>query len=287
MMNKGLQTISELRRSLIIQLSELFPENEATSITRLILEHIGFKEYAILKEPSQQINNTIRSEITKIVDELKKNRPIQYILGRTWFSDLPFLVNDYVLIPRPETEEMVSNILSENRGGNPRIIDIGCGSGCISIALAYHIPNSKVSAMDTDLRALQLAKKNALLNHVAVDFIHQSIFDTETGSEEILYDIIVSNPPYVTSADKLLMSPNVTDYEPELALYVPDDDPLLFYKEIIRFSKNRLSGRGEIWVEINEKYGNETKELFVNAGYKDVWLLEDIHGKDRFIKIMK
>ena len=207
MMNKGSQTISEFRRSLIAQLSELFSENEAASITRLILEQSGLNEYAILKEPTTQINSKILSEITKIVYELKKNRPIQYILGKTWFSDLSFLVNEHVLIPRPETEELVSQILSENKVINPRIIDIGCGSGCIAIALAHHIPNSYVSAMDIDAGALQVAKKNALLNHVGVNFIHQSIFDIETSCEENPYDIIVSNPPYVTAADKLSMSP--------------------------------------------------------------------------------
>ena len=287
MMNKGSQTITEIRRSLVAQLSELFSENEATSITRLILEHVGFNEYAILREPSLQINSKTVSEITKIVHQLKKNRPIQYILGRTWFSDLPFLVDEHVLIPRPETEELVSRILLENKFGNRQIIDIGCGSGCIAIALAHHLPNSKVSAMDIDTGALQLAKKNALLNHVSVNFIHQSIFDSETSYNGNPYDIIVSNPPYVTATDKLSMSPIVTDHEPEIALYVRDDDPLIFYKEIIRFSKNRLSGKGEIWVEINEKFGKETKRLFLNAGYKEVRLLEDIHGKDRFIRIMK
>ena len=207
MMNKGSQTISEIRRSLVAQLSELFSENEATSITRLILDHVGFNEYAILKEPSVQINSKTVSEITKIVYELKKNRPIQYILGQTSFMDLPILVDEHVLIPRPETEEMVSRILLENKIGSPCIIDIGCGSGCIAIALAHHIPKAKVSAVDTDAEALQLAKKNALLNHVSVDFIHQSIFDIETDSKEKPYDIIVSNPPYVTATDKLSMSP--------------------------------------------------------------------------------
>ncbi|MEX0980891.1 MAG: peptide chain release factor N(5)-glutamine methyltransferase [Bacteroidales bacterium] len=287
MMNNGSKTISEIRRFLVAQLSKLFSENEAASTTRLILEHVGFNEYAILKEPSVQINSKTQSEITKIVYELKKNRPIQYILGQTSFMDLSFLVDEQVLIPRSETEELVSRILSKNKVGNPRIIDIGCGSGCIAIALAHYIPNSIVSAMDIDAGALRLAKKNALLNHVKVNFIHQSIFETETAPQEDPYDIIISNPPYVTPADKLSMLPNVTDYEPDLALYVPIDDPLVFYKEIIKFSKNRLSDSGEIWVEINENFGNETKQLFLDAGYKDAELLEDIHGKDRFIKIMK
>jgi release factor glutamine methyltransferase len=283
-MDKGLQTISQIRRSLIHQLSGSFPDNEAISITRLILEHVGYTENSVLMNPSAEITFKIASKITKIVNELKKNRPIQYILGQTWFMDLTFLVNEHVLIPRPETEEMVLNIVQDNCCEDPSIIDIGTGSGCIAIALAHHIPGSRVNAIDIDNNALQLAEKNALLHKAAVNFIHQSIFDTGTGSGEASYDIIVSNPPYVTQTDKLSMAPNVTGHEPATALYVSDNDPLIFYREIIRFSANRLSEKGSIWVEINEKFGEETSQLFNDAGYGQVFLLKDIHGKDRFIK---
>jgi release factor glutamine methyltransferase len=286
-MDKGLQTISQIRRSLIHQLSESFPGNEASSITRLILEHVGFTEKSVFMNPSSEVTFETTSKITKIVNELKKNRPIQYILGQTWFMDLPFLVNEHVLIPRPETEEMVSLILQDNCCKEPSVIDIGCGSGCIAITLAHYIPASKVSAMDVDAMALQVSRKNALLHHVTVNFMHQSIFDAGTGSGENTYDIIVSNPPYVTQSDKLLMSANVTEFEPGIALFVSDDDPLIFYREIIRFSENNLSEKGTIWVEINERFGAETSQLFFDAGYGALKLLKDIHGKDRFIKAKK
>jgi release factor glutamine methyltransferase len=283
-MDKGIQTISQIRRSLIHHLSGSFPANEASSITRIILEHVGFTENSVLKNPSAEVTFKIASKITKIVNELKKNRPIQYILGQTWFMDLVFKVNEHVLIPRPETEDMVLKILQDTRSKAPNIIDIGSGSGCIAIALAHNIPGSIVTAMDVDDRAIQLAKKNALIHNVAINFMHENIFDTGKGSGEVNYDIIVSNPPYVTQTDKLSMSPNVTEYEPAIALFVDDDDPLVFYREIIRFSENNLSEKGTVWVEINERFGAETSQLFTDAGYGEVLLLKDIHGKDRFIK---
>jgi release factor glutamine methyltransferase len=282
-MDKGIHTISQIRRHLTHQLSESFPGNEASSITRLILEHVGFTENSIFMNPAAEVNFEKASKITKIVNELKKNRPIQYILGQTWFMDLIYFVNEHVLIPRPETEEMVALILQDNSCKAPSIIDIGSGSGCIAITLAHYIPTSRVSAMDVDKKAIQLAKKNASLHNAAVNFLHQSIFDTGESGEDS-YDIIVSNPPYVTQTDKLSMSANVTEYEPDLALFVDDDDPLVFYREIIRFSKNNLSEKGTVWVEINERFGAETSQLFTEAGFGAVVLLNDIHGKERFIK---
>lgn len=287
-MHKEVQSVSGIRRTLVSQLSEIFTGNEAVSVTRLILEHIGYSEQTVLMNPSTEIPAKILSEITKIVDELKKNRPIQYILGKTRFLDLTLQVDEHVLVPRPETEELVLNILKEKRAADsPYIIDIGCGSGCIAIALARNISDSKISAMEVDDCALRLAMKNAASNNVAVNFIRQSIFDPWTGPENRTFDIIVSNPPYVTESEKLLMPANVTEYEPGIALYVPDNDPLVFYRAIIRFSEHQLSETGMIWVEINENFGKETCRLFNQAGFRQVFLIKDIHGKDRFIKAMR
>jgi release factor glutamine methyltransferase len=287
-MHNKVHSISGIRRTLINQLSEFFSGNEAVSVTRLILEHVGYNERIVIMNPSAEIPSKKLSEITKIVDELKKNRPIQYILGKTIFMDLTLQVNEHVLIPRPETEELVLNILREKRASDsPFIIDIGCGSGCIAIALAHYIADSIVSAMEVDDFALRLAMNNASNNNVSVNFIRQSIFDPWTGPENRIFDIIVSNPPYVTESEKLLMPANVTESEPGIALYVPDDDPLIFYKAIIRFSENQLSETGIIWVEINEKFGKETVDLFKQAGFQQVFLLKDIHGKDRYIKAAK
>lgn len=275
-------TIGQLKRSLLNELSVKFSKNEAYSITRIILEHFGYSEYDILKAPAAIIDNNMMPESTKIVNELNKNRPIQYILGETIFYDLKFKVNENVLIPRPETEELVANILNENRIKCPHIIDIGCGSGCISVALAHTIPESKVFALDVDEKAIAVARTNAAQNSVEVEFIHKSIF--EFTDNDILFDIIVSNPPYVTREEAKLMHPNVLKYEPDIALFVPDSDPLLFYREIIRFSSGRLSPDGVVWVEINEKFGKEVEDLFFRSGFINVKIIEDIHGKDRFIK---
>jgi release factor glutamine methyltransferase len=280
-------TIADLKRSLLNDLQKIFQSGEAYSICRIILEHYGYPEISILKNPSVLINYKFRSEIKKIVNELNTNRPIQYILGETFFYDLRFFVDENVLIPRPETEELVSNILLENKQDTPRVLDIGCGSGCISVSLAASIPGSLVQAMDVDIKAIEVAKKNAAENNVQVEFIHNSLFDPHSIPEKASYDIIVSNPPYVTQDDRLLMSPNVTKYEPDLALFVPENDPIIFYREIVNFSKNRLTNEGVLWLEINEKYGKELVSLFRDSGYKNVRLLEDIHGKDRFIKAMK
>lgn len=283
MSNKPI-TIGQLKRSLLNELSVNFSKNEAYSITRLILEHFGYAEYDILQAPAAVVDNKMKPEITKIVNELNKNRPIQYILGETFFYDLKFKVDENVLIPRPETEELVANILNDIRINNPHIIDIGCGSGCISVALAFALPESNVFALDVDEKAIAIAKANALLNGVKVEFIQKSIFDFTGIDFDFPFDIIVSNPPYVTREEAKFMLPNVLKYEPDLALFVPDSDPLIFYREIIRFSLDRLSPEGVVWVEINEKFGKEAEELFFRSGFSNVRILEDIHGKERFIK---
>jgi len=280
-------TIFKLRQSLLQEISELYPGNEAVSIVRLILEHAGFSEYSMLKDPSQTVNRKTQAEITKIVKELNKNKPIQYILGECFFYDLRFAVNEKVLIPRPETEELVSNILQECSKASPSILDIGCGSGCISVALAKNIPGSVVYALDVDEKILETARKNALENDTKLTFLLKNILEEDPGTTELKFDLIVSNPPYVTPGDRLFMAANVLQFEPERALFTPEDDPLIFYRAIIRVAHKHLRKDGAIWVEINERLGEETKDLFSRSGFGRVRLLKDIHGKDRFIQASK
>lgn len=286
-MSAELVTINKLRQTLLQEISVLFPGNEAVSIVRLILEHVGFSEYSMLKDPSQPVNRKIQAEITKIVNELSKNKPIQYILGECFFYDLKFVVNENVLIPRPETEELVSKILLENTKNSPSILDIGCGSGCISVTLSKNIPESKVYALDIDEKVIETAKVNASANDASLTFLQGNILEDNPETANIFFDLIVSNPPYVTPGEKLFMAANVLKYEPELALFTPENDPLIFYRAIIRVAKRQLAKDGSVWVEINEKFGHETSELFRSNGFATVRLLQDIHGKDRFIKAIR
>lgn len=283
-MKGDLQTISGLRRSLADELSLLYPGNEALSISRLILEHNGIAEYTLLSNPSEKVNAKTLDEIKKIVGELKKNRPIQYILGETEFYGMTFFVDEHVLIPRQETEEMVSMILQENRVKQPAILDIGCGSGCIAISLARHLVNSRVSALDSESEAIRVASRNAKVHDVQIRFMQHDIFNDPPVPVKDRFDIIVSNPPYVTHEEKAWMLPHVRDHEPARALFVPGEDPLIFFRRIAELSAERLADAGVIWVEINEKFGKETGAVFENAGFSRVNILKDIHGKERFIR---
>ncbi len=277
-------TISELKRSLTNELTSIFSPGEAQSHSKLILEHLGFSGISILREPSTVIDSKIQAEIKKIVDELRTNKPIQYILGETEFHGLLIKVDKNVLIPRQETEELVSIIIKNNNHNNPKILDVGTGSACIAIALARNIKGAELIAMDVDPGAISIAKKNARNNKVDIEFLTESLFDFKTIPGEKKLDILVSNPPYVTESEREQMAPNVTEFEPGIALFVANNDPLIFYREIIRIAKNILNDDGSIWLEINEALGKETKDLFLRNGYNSVALLKDIHEKDRFIK---
>lgn len=283
-MSASPSTISELRRRLIIELSAILSKGEAQSVTRLILEHLGFSHNDILKDPSAHVNHKFQAEIKQIVGDLHKNRPIQYILGETEFYGITLNVDESVLIPRPETEELVDLIIKEESHERPVILDVGTGSGCIAIALGKHLPHKQVLAMDIDPDALGVARVNATANNVNVDFIQHSIFGFHLPEGCGKIDLLVSNPPYVTFIEKQRMIPRVLDNEPDIALFVPDKDPLLFYREIARLANDELAEEGIIWVEINEAYGKETRELFLHNGFSKAGVLKDIHGKDRFIK---
>jgi len=286
-MGTNVTTISELKRSLTNELTSIFSTGEAQSVSRLILEHLGFPEISILKEPYTDIDYKFQAEIRKIVGELKKNKPIQYVLGETEFYGIILRLDKNVLIPRPETEELVSLIIKENTHEKPVILDIGTGSGCIPIALGKHLECTDILAVDVDKAAIEIADENARTNKVEIRFISNSIFNISALPIDRKVDILVSNPPYVTREEKQLMKANVTEFEPDLALFVPDNDPLIFYKEIIRFANDMLADGGVIWLEINEALGQQTLDLFVKAGYEKASLRKDIHEKDRFIKAMR
>ncbi|WP_141882971.1 peptide chain release factor N(5)-glutamine methyltransferase, partial [Flavobacterium psychrophilum] len=219
--------------------------------------------------------------------QLKEQKPIQYILGETQFFGLPFYVNENTLIPRPETEELVEWIIKENLKisslKNLKILDIGTGSGCIAISLAKNLPNASVFAIDVSDKALATAQKNAVLNEVDITFIEKNILQTEDLNQE--FDIIVSNPPYVRNLEKKEIHKNVLEYEPHLALFVEDNDSLLFYRKITELATRNLSNNGQLYFEINQYLGKETVELLEKYNFKNTTLKKDIYGNDRMIKV--
>lgn len=273
------QTIKDIRDDL----SGLYPKEEIDSFIFLIFNYLyGFKKIDLLISSDFDISIADRAKISDWVDRLKKYVPIQHVLGVTEFYGLKYRVTEDVLIPRQETEELVDLIVKRYRNFAVKILDIGSGSGCIPIALKKNLPMADVWSCDISPEALAIARENAELNSVDVSF---SLFDILSFDDfpAIGFDIIVSNPPYVTESEKALMHSNVLDYEPHLALFVTDQEPLLFYNNIVKRSKKLLTNDGTIFFEINEAYGLEVKSLLVNNGF-DAEIVKDINGKDRIVQ---
>lgn len=223
-------------------------------------------------------------KINVIISELKEYKPIQYILGETEFYGCNIKINQNSLIPRPETEEIVRWILDETGGNSCKIIDIGTGSGCIAVALAKNNISAKVFASDYSEEALNVARRNAGINNTEITFFNFNINFPETSDILDVYDIIVSNPPYVTESEKRQMKENVLKYEPNDALFVPDSDPLIFFKAILQFAQSKLQSGGNIFFEINERFGKQMIQLLEKFNYHHIILRKDINNKDRMIK---
>jgi release factor glutamine methyltransferase len=288
--------LKNYKTTFLQELSSLYEEQEIESFFYIILEKLhGLKRIDLALNPQSVMDGAHLKQWKNIVSELKKQRPIQYILGETTFYGLSFLVNENTLIPRPETEELVELIIksfeSSVSGSGLKILDIGTGSGCIAISLAKNIPNAAVFAIDVSEEALDTAKKNAELNKVAIDFISTNILDVVTLSAvaglDKQFDIIVSNPPYVRNLEKYEIKPNVLEYEPHLALFVDDIDPLLFYRKIAELAIKNLNPNGKLYFEINQYLGKETIKLLEDFGFRNVELKKDIYGNDRIISCEK
>jgi release factor glutamine methyltransferase len=279
--------IKNYKTTFLQELSSLYDEREIESFFYLVLESFHQKkriDLALNPEMEMDALQLLRWE--SVIVELKKQKPIQYILGVTEFYGLPFLVNENVLIPRPETEELVELILKEEGNGKRemgkvRVLDIGTGSGCIPIALKKNLPNADVYAIDISEKALATAKKNAEFNTVAIHFLLKNILETEDLGQQ--FDIIVSNPPYVRHLEKAEIKPNVLEFEPHLALFVDDNDALLFYRKITELAIKNLNPNGKLYFEINQYLGKETVVLIESFGFKNVDLIKDIYGNDRMI----
>lgn len=272
------------------ELASLYDEMEIDSFFYIILENLhGLKRIDLALNPETVLDGTHLKQWKSMVSDLKLEKPIQYILGETEFYGLRFEVNENTLIPRPETEELVELIISNyqiTKLPNPiKIVDIGTGSGCIAISLAKNLPNTEVFAIDISDKALATAKKNAEINEVNVNFLLKNILETDDLEEQ--FDIIVSNPPYVRNLEKAEIKPNVLEYEPHLALFVEDDDALLFYRKIAQLAKKNLNLNGKLYFEINQYLGKETVQLLVDLSFGDVQLFKDIYGNDRMISALK
>lgn len=284
-------SVRDCRKYYANQLEPIYGSDEANALIMILLEHyFNIDRVKIALEPDLRLSESELLTLHFAVKELLKNRPIQYIIGETEFCGMRFFVNENVLIPRPETQEIVENLVTSTRTRHATsqqlsILDIGTGSGCIAISLAKLIPNSDVTAVDVSEKALEVAKKNAEANGVNVHFVHDDILQP-TIAELIdnQFDIIVSNPPYVCESEKTEMRANVLDHEPSSALFVPDSDPLVFYRKILEFAQKALKPDGQIWFEINEKFGKETAELCREKGFKNVEIIKDFRGKERIVR---
>ena len=278
--------LKKYKSEFIKALSSLYDEMEIESFFYIILEQFHNKKRIDLAlQPEMEMDALQLLRWETVLSELKKEKPIQYILGETEFYGLRFRVNENTLIPRPETEELVELIISDNQitknTNSLTILDIGTGSGCIAISLAKNLSNAKVSAIDVSEKALEMAKKNAEINEVNVNFILADVLKISTLQEK--YDVIVSNPPYVRNLEKHEIKPNVLEFEPHLALFVEDDDALIFYRKIAELALKNVSENGKIYFEINQYLGKETVKLFENLGFKNVKLIKDIYENDRMI----
>jgi release factor glutamine methyltransferase len=279
--------IKEYRTQFIQELTSIYDAGEAESFFYLILEeNHKMKRIDLALNPDLTFSDTAIQYWNSILEELKKEIPVQYLLGKTSFYGLDFEVNENVLIPRPETEELVEWILesqkSKVKSQKLKILDIGTGSGCIAISLAKNIPNATVFAIDISEKALATAKKNAEINGVNVTFLEKNILETEDLEQQ--FDVIVSNPPYVRELEKEEIKKNVLDNEPHLALFVEDNDALIFYRRIAELAQKNLVENGQLFFEINQYLGTETVDLLEKMNFKNIELRKDIYGNDRMIK---
>jgi release factor glutamine methyltransferase len=280
-------TLQSAQQQLQIQLKTVYEEREATNISDWVMEYItGKKRLDRLLDKQLLLPEEQQNNLLKITTELLTHRPVQYVLGEAWFAGMKFFVNESVLIPRPETEELVEWIeeVWSLEFGVWSLLDIGTGSGCIPIAVKKKLPGGSVSSIDVSVEALQVAKQNANtlgadIDFLVFDFLNEALWDSLP-----VFDVIVSNPPYIKQSEEKNMPKNVLDFEPSIALFVPDEDALLFYRKIAAFAKSHLNKKGMIFLEINETLGKEVVALFENDGYV-VELKKDLQGKDRMVRV--
>ena len=279
-----LQTIKDSRFYFVKELKEIYTEPEASAVVNLIIKTVtGHSKLHQYSNEHQIITKDQAARMIEICKELKTGKPVQYIFGETIFYDCKIRLDSSTLIPRQETEELVDLIIKENKDFTGNILDIGTGSGCIAIALATNLSGASVSGIDISDEAISIANENAVLNKVAVSFMKNDIYNFDYTIINKT-EIIVSNPPYVCHSEKQFMGKNVLDFEPHLALFVTDLNPLAYYRAILEVSEKILVPGGKIYFEINESMGKSMIELLGSFGYFDIYIIKDINNKERIIK---
>lgn len=282
--------LREIKNIFHAELDALYPKDEVASFfSMLIEEYLGLERFVLAMQPDLIVSKEDETTLFSALSRLKLQEPIQHIIEKAYFMDMDFCISKNALIPRPETEELVRWIIQEVQGkkykvqrkATLRILDIGTGSGCIAISLAKHVTNAEVFALDISKEALKVAKKNAALNEVEVTFLEKDIFDFNLDLD---FDIIVSNPPYVREREKKEMNKNVLEHEPSKALFVSDDNPLVFYKKITALASKLLNDGGSLFFEINQYLGKETKQLLGDHNFSEIELRKDMFGNDRMLK---
>ena len=276
--------MQRLKQKFLNNLADFYPPKEILSLFFQSIQKVtGCSKSVLLANPDFSFSCEQENLLDTILTRLQSMEPIQYVLGECEFYGLTFCVNPSVLIPRPETEELVDWIISDYSGQSGNLLDIGTGSGCIAIATGKSLKSFSISAIDISEPALAVARENAKKHNCHIQFIKADILNPDNIDFDDVFDVIVSNPPYVCEQEKHTMSRNVLGYEPHLALFVPNNDPLLFYKAIAAFGKKRLKAGGRLYLEINEAMGKDCVNLLGSLGYRDVVLRKDIFGRDRMV----
>ncbi|MGM9841857.1 MAG: peptide chain release factor N(5)-glutamine methyltransferase [Candidatus Limisoma sp.] len=279
-------TLGQMIAVVRTRLRDQYPPGEVEGFIKIIFrELLGYETVDILLHKDTELPDFIVTKTTKVVDQLRENRPIQYIFGKAWFHGHEFSVDSSTLIPRPETEELVDLIIDENRGSDLRVLDIGTGSGCIAVSLALGLRFAVVDAIDISDRALAVAQQNASQLRARVNFRRDDILTTKPVDNS--YDIIVSNPPYIADSELRSMAANVVDYEPHTALFVPDSDPLRFYRAITEYACRALADGGRLYFEINSRFPDEMRTLLDEHGFVDIDIRRDMQGLYRFATATK
>jgi release factor glutamine methyltransferase len=284
----AMMTIKELHKRFSIELVGIYGKGESDAIINIIFEKfVNAKRFQIITNDDVEAEKITEEKLLHVLYQLKSHAPVQHLTGEAIFYDLRFLVNENVLIPRPETEELVSHAITFLKLCKVKtVLDIGSGSGCIPVALKKNVTDAEIFSVDISMPALKTAKENAALNNVQVNFL-QADFLSETGWKDFgKYDMIISNPPYIPLNEKDTIDKNVTMYEPHIALFVPQNDPLIFYKKIAVFADEHLNKNGKIFLETHQDLAKETASVFIEKNYEAI-ILQDMFGKERMVIVSK